>query len=182
MDAARKLNQGRSPHVRPHLECSSTVWDPYYKQDIQTVEKIQCKDARFLTGNYSYQHSATSMLDDLNWPPLEQRRKNKRLTTFFKISNNRSPVTLPDYVKASTSRARSHDLSYIQIQTNYEQYKNSFLSRTIREWNALPPDLVHAVYRRFQLPSTDIHSLDSSFMFLICKYDVLNHFADVTFP
>ena len=24
------------------------------------------------------------------------------------------------------------------------EYKNSFLPRMIREWNALPPDLVHA--------------------------------------
>ena len=24
------------------------------------------------------------------------------------------------------------------------EYKNSFLPRAIREWNALPPDLVHA--------------------------------------
>ena len=130
--------------VRPHLEYSSTVWDPYYKQDSQTLEKIQRKGARFVTGDYSYQHNVTTMLDDLNWPYLEQRRKAKRLTTFYKIANGSSPVTLPDYVKASTSRTRSHDRSYTQIQTNYEQYKNSFLPRTIREWNALPPDLVHA--------------------------------------
>ena len=130
--------------VRPHLEYSSTVWDPYYKQDIQSLEKIQRKGARFVTGDYSYQHSVTSMLDDLNWPPLEHRRKNKRLTTFYKICNNSSTVTLPDYVKTSNSQTRSHDRSYIQIQTNYEQYKNSFLPRTIREWNSLPPDLVHA--------------------------------------
>ena len=130
--------------VRPHLEYSSTVWDPYNKQDIQSLEKIQRKGARFVTGHYSYQHSVTSMLDDLNWPPLEHRSKNKRLTTFYKICNNSSTVTLPDYVKTSNSQTQSHDRSYIQIQTNYEQYKNSFLPRTIREWNSLPPDLVHA--------------------------------------
>ena len=130
--------------VRPHLEYSSTVWDPYYKEGKKALEKIQRKGARFVTGNYSYQHSVTSMLDDLNWPPLEKRRKIKRLTTFYKICNNSSSVTLPDYVKPSISRTRSHDRSYIQIQTNYEQYKNSFIPRTIREWNSLPPDLVHA--------------------------------------
>ena len=84
------------------------------------------------------------MLEDLSWPPLEQRRKHKRLTTFHKTANGSSAVTFPDYVRSSTSSTRSHDRSYIQIQTNYEQYKNSVLPRTIREWNALPPDLVHA--------------------------------------
>ena len=82
--------------VRPHLEYSSTVWDPYYKQNSQALEKIQRKGARFVTGDYSYQHSVTTMLDDLNWPPLELRRKAKRLTTFYKIANGSNPVTLPE--------------------------------------------------------------------------------------
>ena len=43
------------------------------------------------------------------------------------------------------SLTRTHNLDYTQLHTSYEQYKNSFLPRTIREWNALPPDLVHAV-------------------------------------
>ena len=81
--------------VRPHLEYPSIVWDPYYKQDIQSLEKIQRKVhvARFVTGDYSYQHSVTTMLDHLNWPSLEHRRKNKRLTTFYKICNNSNTVT-----------------------------------------------------------------------------------------
>ena len=65
--------------VRLHLEYSSTVWDPYFKQDKQSLEKIQHKGVRFVTGNYSYQLSVTSMLDDLNWPPLEKRRKKQKI-------------------------------------------------------------------------------------------------------
>ena len=48
------------------------------------------------------------------------------------------------YVKPSADRKRTHDLAYVQLRANYEQYKKSFLPRTIREWNSLPPDLVHA--------------------------------------
>lgn len=128
--------------VRPHLEYSSSVWDPYFKQDIQALEKVQRKGARFVTGVYSYRESVTSMLDQLQWPPLQQRRTNKRLVTFYKATNNLSPVTIPEYVTTSTGRTRTHDLAYIQLHTSYEQYKNSFLPRTIRDWNALPPDLV----------------------------------------
>ena len=40
--------------IRSHLEYSSLAWDPYYKQDNQTLEKIQRKGARFVTGDYSY--------------------------------------------------------------------------------------------------------------------------------
>ena len=38
--------------VRLHLEYSSSVWDPYFKQDISAIEKVQRKGARFITGNY----------------------------------------------------------------------------------------------------------------------------------
>ena len=82
------------------------------------------------------------MLGDLHWPPLQHRRKVKRLVTFYKANNNLSPVNILNYVATSSNRTRTHDLGYIQLHTYYEQYKNSFLPWTIREWNALPPDLV----------------------------------------
>ena len=61
--------------VSPHLEYSSSVWDPYFKQDISAIEKVQRKGARFVTGNYSHRDSVSSMLDTLQWPPLQDRRK-----------------------------------------------------------------------------------------------------------
>ena len=38
----------------PHLEYSSSVWDPYTKQDILSLEKVERKGTRFVMGNYSY--------------------------------------------------------------------------------------------------------------------------------
>jgi hypothetical protein len=38
-----------------------------HKQDIQALEKVQRKRARFVAGKYSCQDSVTSMLNDLNW-------------------------------------------------------------------------------------------------------------------
>ena len=67
--------------VQPHLYNSSSVWDPYYKYDILTLEKVQHKGAHFVTGIYSYTESVLSMLDDLHWPPLQHRRKVKRLVS-----------------------------------------------------------------------------------------------------
>jgi len=59
-------------YVRPILEYASTVWAPYAKTHIMTLEKIQCRSARFVNNNYSNYDSLTSMLDMLNWPSLEQ--------------------------------------------------------------------------------------------------------------
>jgi hypothetical protein len=69
---------------------------------------------------------------------LQIRRKNKRLIVFHKAVNQNSPVEIPDYVTQSTySGTRSHSKAFIEIRANYEQYKNSFLPRTIKDWNAL---------------------------------------------
>ena len=115
------------------------------------------------------------MLEDVHWSPLQQRRKQKRLLTFYKATNNLSPIIIPEYVKLSSGRTRTLDIAYVQLQTNYEQYKNSFLSRTIREWNSLPPDLVHSA------SVDDVTARPQSYtfwtvqpvMFLSVKYDVL---------
>ena len=127
--------------VNPVLEYSSSVWDPHFKQDILAVEKIQLKGAWFATGNYLYQESVTSMLDD---PHINYGENKKKLLTFYKATNKLSPIIIPEYVKLSSGSTRTHDLAYVQLQTNQEQYKISFFPRTIREWNSLPPDLVHA--------------------------------------
>ena len=116
-----------------HLEYSSLVWDPYFKQDILAVENVQRKGARFVTSNYSYRESVTSMLDSFQLFPLQETRRARRLTHFYKATNNLSPVKKPNFVTASSA--------FDQLQTNYEHYKHSFLSRTIREWNTLPRTL-----------------------------------------
>ena len=107
-------------HVQPHLYYSSSVWDPYYKYDISILEKFQRKGAHFVTGIYSCTESVTSMFDDLHWPLLQHRRKVKCLVTFYKATNNLSPVNIPDYVATSSNRTRTHNLGYIQLHTNYE--------------------------------------------------------------
>lgn len=52
--------------VRPTLEYSSTVWDPYRKCQI---EYIQRRAARFILHDYSRESSVTRMLTILNWCP-----------------------------------------------------------------------------------------------------------------
>ena len=54
----------------------TSVWDHnHYKQDISALEKVQHHRAQLITGIYSYQESVTSMLHDLEWPPLQHQRR-----------------------------------------------------------------------------------------------------------
>jgi hypothetical protein len=66
--------------VRPHLEYASSVWDPYLKQDINQLDALRRSSEKvphLYVGNISIQitESITSMLTELDWQPLQQRRK-----------------------------------------------------------------------------------------------------------
>jgi hypothetical protein len=44
------------------------VWDPHTQANINKVESIQRRAARFVTNNYDPRASVTTLLQDLNWP------------------------------------------------------------------------------------------------------------------
>ena len=80
--------------VRPHLEYSSSVWDPHTRKKIHAIEMVQRRAARYVKRNYRNTSSVGDMLNDLNWQTLEIRRKNQRLTMMYKIHNNESMITI----------------------------------------------------------------------------------------
>ena len=93
--------------VRPHLEFACAVWDPHTTTDVQRLEMIQHRAARFVTKNYSRaKGSMTEILKNLQWPTLEQRRKQSRLTTMFKIQNETIaiPIPIPDYINRQSMK------------------------------------------------------------------------------
>ena len=71
--------------LRPKMEYAAPIWDPYTKDNIQLLEAVQHRAACFVCNEYSRHESVTSMLQDLDWPLLEQRRAESCLTLFHRI-------------------------------------------------------------------------------------------------
>ena len=67
--------------LRSTLEYSAVVWDPHLQEEIDQLERVQCRSARFITIDYSSrdQGSITRMLDNLELTPLQDRRRSARL-------------------------------------------------------------------------------------------------------
>ena len=84
--------------VRPIVEYSSTVWSPNTDQNIDKLEMIQRRAARWTLHNYSTYASVTEMLQSLSWRSLEQRRSDSQLCLFFKIIHGLVAIDLPPYV------------------------------------------------------------------------------------
>ena len=81
--------------VRPQLEYAAPVWDPHTLNDIQKIEMVQRRAARWVLGDYSPYSSVSDMLGRLGWRTLEQRRADSRLVLFYKIVHGYVAVTLP---------------------------------------------------------------------------------------
>ena len=129
--------------VRPQLEYAAPIWDPYTKEKTLQLEKIQRRAARWTTSNYDYRSSVTSMLDQLSWRTLEQRRADARLCLFYKMIHGIVAVPLPDYVQPTYRVSRyCHSMTFRQIHTNRNYYKYSFFPLAIVQWNALPESVV----------------------------------------
>ena len=52
------------------------AWDPHKKYQIDKLEKINKRAARFVTGNHKREHgNSEKNLTLLGWPPLSERRR-----------------------------------------------------------------------------------------------------------
>ena len=131
--------------VRSVLEYSSTVWDPYLEKDIKKIENIQRNAARFVKNDYSRHSSVTSMMKDLNWTPLQDRRRENRLLLFFKIINNLVAIPPDKHIKFKDKKYNlrsNHSKEIILKHSETDSHKNSFFPRTVIEWNGLKENQV----------------------------------------
>ena len=83
-----------------------------------------------------------SILEQLDWPPLQQRRKKARLEMFYKFHHGLISINSKYLPKPSKSRlsSRNNNQSY-DIPTCTTRYRQmAFFPRTIPEWNKLPQE------------------------------------------
>ena len=124
--------------VRSVLEYSCAVWDPHLRKDIQALESVQRRAARFVTRDSGRTSSVSTMLRELGWASLAVRRKNIRLALLAKIVTGKAQVPTDGVLTPSDSRTRAnHQYKYKIVPAQSQQYKNSFFIRTIPQWNSL---------------------------------------------
>jgi hypothetical protein len=131
--------------VRPKLEYSCSVWDPYITENIYKIEQVQRRAARYACHRHHNTSSVTEMIHSLDWPTLQERRLKTRLHIFYKIINNKIAVPYDNILIHSQSRTRStHSNTIRQIQCNKDSFKFSFFCRTIKDWNKLPEHITNS--------------------------------------
>ena len=113
--------------VRPQLEYVSTVWSPSTAINIHKLESVQQGAARWVTRDYHYASGVTSMLQDLNWSALDQRRIDSRLIMMYKVTHDLIAIPASDYLTPNLRQSRHiHPLAYVQIPTLKGYYKYTY--------------------------------------------------------
>ena len=121
--------------VRPTMEYASTSWDPYKTEDVNCLDKVQRRTARYACNNYTERAPGcvTSMVSSLGWESLQDRRKMHRLTMLYKIRHNFVEILESEsIVRSIDSRTRGTQRLFVPYP-NVTVYKISFFPRTIQE-------------------------------------------------
>ncbi len=155
------------------MDYSSIVWDPYLLKDINALEKVQKRAARYISNNYSDRTpgSMTRILEDLDFISLQDRRKNLRLAFLYKLTNNQIPAMPPqdfitsyhleqrerpqrnikakefpdyEYENIVQKRTIKNDIPLSIPDSTCTQFRESYFVRTIIDWNQLENNVVHA--------------------------------------
>lgn len=115
--------------IRPVLEYSSSVWDPYTDHLVKKLEMVQRRAARFTLNQYRRTDSVTTMLRTLDWPTLEQRRQQARLTMLYKIHHDHvaiDPSLFLSFKNHTTPTRCENSLAYHIPTSRTDYHRNSF--------------------------------------------------------
>ena len=148
----RNIMRGTTPTIRceiykslvqPSMEYGSIVWDPHQQTRITTLEAVQNKGARYVNQEWDRHNIVTTMKKDLGSLTLQERRLVNRLTFKMKSIHNVHGHTFPAHVvKPARALRTRHTTSYTSLRARIDAYKLSFLPRSIRVWNSMPPEII----------------------------------------
>ena len=112
---------------------------------IYKLEMVQRRAARFVSGDNRTTSSVTTMLKELEWPTLQQRRKETKITVLFKALQNEIYIETNHLQPTNTrQRTRGHNRRFVIPRSRVKCHEQSFFPSTIRMWNCLTQSVVNS--------------------------------------
>lgn len=119
--------------VRPLVEYGSVIWDPHTLTNIDTLEMVQRRGARFVCSDYRRTSSVKEMIQDLKWPSLAERRGKAKVTMVYNIVKSLVDIPLHPHLTVNPR----HELKYIIPHSRINCYQYSFFVNGVALWNKL---------------------------------------------
>lgn len=130
-------------YVRPLLEHAISVWNPYFKKDIDLLEKVQRKATKipFSLKRLSY----GDRLSKLHLPTLSLRRSRGDLIETLKILHNYYDCCLTNMFSFNqVTSLRGHNFKLRKSKYSKKCREHFLSNRIVPLWNSLPATCVNA--------------------------------------
>ncbi|MEW8548044.1 MAG: hypothetical protein AB2693_31460 [Candidatus Thiodiazotropha sp.] len=128
--------------VRPHIEYGNTIWYPFLRKDIISIEKVQKRATKLIPELKDLTYP--ERLRRLKLPSLAHRRKRGDMIQTFKIIHGFEDIPSERFFKISTSTTRGHHFKLEKSHCKTTMRLHQFSQRIINNWNALPTSVVTA--------------------------------------
>ena len=130
-------------YVRPHLEYAQSSWSPWLQGDINTLEQVQHRFTRMVSGMGHLTYD--ERLVRLGLTSLEDRRGRGDMIETYKILTRKTDVNPDTWFTpmgsregAASTRATTGHLNLARRQASSEIRQNQFSVRVVQPWNSLP--------------------------------------------
>ena len=129
--------------IRPHLEYCAPVWSPSTIRDITKLEQVQRTGSRWVKGMRGKPYD--ERLREMRLFPLTYRRMRGDLITLYKILHGEFGCTLTSTIEFNNRPGqRGHSCKLVQQRHDGVPKNVMYSDRVIRQWNALPKNVVEA--------------------------------------
>ena len=127
--------------VRPYLEYCVQCWSPYYRKDVEKLERVQRRLTKLIPGlrNKPYE----DRLKELNLFSLSKRRLRGDLIEVFKIVKGIENMNVEKYFTFDTANVtRNNGCKIVGKRFRTNEAKYFFFNRVVNIWNGLPSNVI----------------------------------------
>jgi hypothetical protein len=128
-------------YVRPHLEFATPAWSPWLQSDIQTLEKVQEKAVKMISGLAGKDYEECK---ELGLETLADRRVLQDMAQVYKLVHKVDQVDrlrLFNHVPEGRTCLAADPLNMRQEPVRTDIRKHFFTQRVINNWNNIPADV-----------------------------------------
>ena len=128
-------------YVRPHLEFSTPAWSPWTEEDKKTIEDVQRRAMRMVSGLRADTYEGKLL--EVGLDSLEERRHQADMLQVYKILHGIDKANIFERAAAAdrTTRAAADPLNVKVPFVRLEVRRNFFTVRAASQWNKIPADL-----------------------------------------
>ena len=161
--------------VQPHLEYCNVVWTLHTSKNIDLIESVQRRAARWIKSSFDctafrWTKSSSECLGELEWPPLELKCNYMCAVLLYAILYNFTLINFSDYFQLNDSPTHSHPLTILPLLSSINAFCYSFFVNSVFLWNSITFDVLSASLDCFKHNFCFDSNVLCFFLVYVCLY------------